>query len=129
MSWTCLANDKVKARVRHRCFICACSIWPGQMYRRTAFVYDKKAYTIKEHVECARVAAKWCDSFDYPDGYQGEDVQESFYYEGTWKREHRTPTKDYLVCELGDMTRDEQIVFLRMRRSQIRYEIRRLLNA
>lgn len=124
MSWyQHLADMRPKARKRHRCFICNCSIWPRTVYRKSSFVSDGKAYTIKEHMECARVAAKWCDSFDYPDGYQGEDVYESM-REGLAGRMHSTDREDYTVYELWALTREELIVWRRFRQSQARWEIR-----
>ena len=123
MSYTHLLDERPKARKRHRCFICACTIWPGTVYRKSSFVFDGSAYTIKEHVECARVAAKYCDSFDYPDGYQGEDVYESM-AGALYTRMHSDHRKDHLVYELGDLSRDERIVWSRFRQSQARFEIR-----
>lgn len=123
MMWQHLADSRPRARKRHRCFICCCSIWKGTVYRKSSFTGEGTCYTIKEHVECSRVAAKWCDSFDYPDGYQGEDVYEAM-CEGLYRHMHSTPTQDYSVYELEALTREERIVWWRFRQSQARWAIR-----
>jgi hypothetical protein len=125
--WQHLADSKPRARKRHRCFICSGSIWPGTIYRKSSFSGEGTCYTIKEHVECARVAAKWCDAWDYPDGYQGEDVLEAMeqgLHDFILSRD-----SDHNIYAIGDLDRDERIVWSRFRQAQARYEIRRLLNA
>lgn len=119
-----LSDDIVVARKRHRCFLCRCSIWPGQKYRRTSQVWEGSIERLCEHEECSRVGGHYYRAFGgWDEGYQGEDVYE-------WLREchsprmHSTRRRDYEVWHVGDMTRDERKVFSRMRQSQARYEIR-----
>lgn len=125
MTWQHLSDTRPKARKRHQCFICRTAIWRGTIYRRSAFTFDGSAYVIKEHVECSRVAAKWCDSFDYPDGYQGEDVLEAM--EEGLHDPILSRNSDFNVYSVGDLTREERIVWGRFRRSQAHGQIRRML--
>lgn len=114
---TLLADDTVKARKRHRCFLCYCSIWPGETYRRTSQAWEGSINRLEEHPECARVGGHYYRAFGgWDEGYTGEDVYE-------WLRDayFNLITERW---EVGDMTRDEHKVFSRFRQSQARYEIR-----
>lgn len=115
---TVLRDKLVKARKRHKCFVCGLSIWPGETYRHSGNVYDGSAYTIKEHPECARTGARYHDSF-CEDGYTGESTEEGL--RGAYFDLLR---RTYLV---GDMTDDERITFMRMHRASVLREAQYLL--
>lgn len=84
-----LAQKTVRARKRHRCFVCGLSIWPGQTYVRSACVNDGSASSFAEHHECRRVAMKMLREDPWIDGYIGEDV-------GTYLHECGADTHDEL---------------------------------
>lgn len=78
---TTISQNKVKARIEHRCSWCYQKIQVGEVYDRSFNVFDGDAYTFKNHLFCMEVANR-LQMFD-DCGYEGlsdTDFQESIYW-------------------------------------------------
>ena len=49
---TLLADERPRGRKHHRCYDCGRWIAPGEVHRKTANVFDGRAYTLRQHLDC-----------------------------------------------------------------------------
>lgn len=63
-------THSVKARKRHNCFLCPCSIEPGTLYLRWACEDDGRVYTIRVHPDCASYANDNIEAFTDGEGVE-----------------------------------------------------------
>lgn len=60
MSWVHLEDKTVKARTKHRCYLCGRPIDAGESYLRRSGIVEGKGYlTTKMHADCEELTQDW----------------------------------------------------------------------
>jgi hypothetical protein len=87
-----LSSKTVRARKAHGCQTCSAqAIAPGEIYARESYVFDGRAYTWIQCLECAALVGIVWEYAYYPD----EGIDRDDYY--TWA----TETVEHADTELG----------------------------
>lgn len=70
--WEVLSNVTRKARKRHVCNFCGHPIEPGEKYNNQTNVFDGRAYTWKDHLECQDLCNEIWDFVDPDEGMDSD---------------------------------------------------------